>query len=203
LLQHQREVERQQLQTETRQEFLGIVSHELKTPVAVMRAYTELLVRRAERAGRSEELEILQRMGDQADRMLTMIEQLLDLRRLEAGLITLEESHFDLRELAQRVARGIQLTTEKHRIRVQADQKVIVRADRRRIEEVLTNLLDNAIKYSPAGGEIVVRIAQEPADAEHAERVVVSVRDRGMGVALPDQARVFERFYQAGPRHLH
>src|SRR6185437_14643627 len=99
LRERQREIELQQVQMETRQEFLGIVSHELKTPVAVMQAYTELLLRRAERGSRGSEIDILRRMSDQAERMLAMIEQLLDLRRMEAGLLTLEVSHFDLTEV--------------------------------------------------------------------------------------------------------
>src|SRR6185312_9421357 len=92
----QRELERQHALMEARQEFLGIVSHELKTPVAVLKAYTELLLSRAEKAGRRSEVDVLNRMIDQSDRMLAMIQHLLDLRRLEAGLVPLEESRFDI-----------------------------------------------------------------------------------------------------------
>ncbi|MCL4499797.1 MAG: GAF domain-containing sensor histidine kinase [Chloroflexi bacterium] len=201
LHQRQREIERQRAQTEARQEFLGIVSHELKTPVAVMRAYTELLLRRAERAGRSTEIDVLKRMGDQSDRMLSMIEQLLDLRRLEADLLTLEVSHFDLADLVRRLAHDVELTTVSHRISVDTPGRTVVAADRRRIEEVVTNLLDNAVKYSPAGGLIRVRIYRE-GDGTSKESVVLSVSDDGPGVPQQDQPRVFERFYQA-PGRLH
>ena len=94
LYERQREVERQHVQMEVRQEFLGVVSHELKTPIAVMKAYTELLLKRAERGGRTAEIDVLRRMSDQAERMLAMIEQLLDLRRLEAGLADLRGEPF-------------------------------------------------------------------------------------------------------------
>lgn len=197
----QREIERQQAQMQARQEFLGIVSHELKTPVAVMQAYTELLLRRAEKAGRSSEVDVLRRMNDQAERMLAMIEQLLDSRRLESGLISLEISHFDLSDLVRRVARDVEMTSRSHKIRVETDGRIQIRADRRRIEEVVTNLLDNAVKYSPPGGAIRVKLVRENVGSPD-ESVLLSVSDEGPGVALHDRERVFERFYQA-PGRLH
>jgi signal transduction histidine kinase len=197
----QRELERQHAQTEARQEFLGVVSHELKTPVAVMRAYTELLLRRAERAGRTTEIDVLRRMGDQAERMLSMIEQLLDSRRLEDGLLSLEVSHFDISELVRRVTHEFELTTVSHRITVDTPGRVLILADRRRIEEVLNNLLDNAVKYSPSGGTIRVHLARELVGTPQ-ESVILTVSDDGPGIPERDQERVFDRFYQA-PGRLH
>jgi signal transduction histidine kinase len=199
LRERQREVERQQVQMAARQEFLGIVSHELKTPMAVMKAYTELLLRRAERASRTSEIDVLNRMNDQAERMLAMIEQLLDLRRMEAGLLTLEVSHFDLSEVVRRLAHEIELTTVSHVFTVETPGKVLIRADRRRIEEVITNLLDNAVKYSPRGGTIRVRVYHDLI-RKGPESVIVSVQDEGPGVPTPDRERVFERFFQASGR---
>ena len=201
LYQRQREIERQQAQTEARQEFLGIVSHELKTPVAVMRAYTELLLRRAEKAGKSGEVDVLRRMSDQAERMLAMIEQLLDSRRLEAGLLALEIGHFDLSDLVRRVAHDVELTARSHKISVETPGRATIRADRRRIEEVVTNLLDNAVKYSPPGGTVRVKLRREGAGTPR-ESVILSVSDDGPGVDTRDQPHLFERFYQA-PGRLH
>lgn len=198
LREREREIERQQAQMTARQEFLGIVSHELKTPVAVMKAYAELLMRRAERAGRTSDLDVLHRMSDQSERMLAMIEQLLDLRRIEAGLLTLEISHFDLGEVVRRLAHDVELATVSHQILVDAPRTVI-RADRRRIEEVVTNLLDNAIKYSPPGGRIWVRVRP---DLVSPANVILTVSDEGPGIPVADTERVFERFYQA-PGRLH
>ncbi|MGH2461653.1 MAG: ATP-binding protein [Chloroflexota bacterium] len=201
LRQRQREIERQQAQTEARQEFLGIVSHELKTPVAVVRAYTELLLRRAEKAGKSGEVDVLRRMGDQTERMLAMIEQLLDSRRLEAGLLALEIGHFDLSVLVRKVARDVELAARAHRIEVATPGRTTILADRRRIEEVVTNLLDNAVKYSPPVGTIRVKLWRED-ERTPRESVVLSVSDDGPGVDRRDQPRLFERFYQA-PGRLH
>lgn len=198
LREREREIQRQRAQMAARQEFLGIVSHELKTPMAVLKAYAELLMRRAERAGRSSDVDVLHRMIDQSERMLGMIEQILDLRRLEAGLLTLEIGHVDLGEVARRVAHDVELATVSHQILVDAPRTVI-NADRRRIEEVVTNLLDNAVKYSPPSGRIWVRVNPDLANPRD---VILTVSDEGPGIPSADLERVFERFYQA-PGRLH
>ena len=199
LRERRREVERQQAHMAARQEFLGIVSHELKTPVAVMKAYTELLLRRAERADRAAEVDLLHRMSDQSERMLAMIEQLLDSRRLEAGLLTLAVSHFDLSELLRRLGHETELAAGSHTVAVESPHRAMITADRRRIEEVFTNLLDNAVKYSPPESTIRVRVVTDPATAG-GNNVVVSVADEGLGVADADHEHIFERFYQASGR---
>ncbi|MCL5110354.1 MAG: GAF domain-containing sensor histidine kinase [Chloroflexi bacterium] len=200
LRQHQLQLQKMTAEAQARQEFVGIVSHELKTPVAVIQAYTDLLLRRAERGGEDANTDVVRRISEQAERMLALIEQLLDLQRLEAGLFSLEISRFDLVGLAGRVAEETQATAPQHRLNVQAEGEVIVSADRRRLEEVLQNLVDNSIKYSPAGGavEVALKLVQGPDGG----KAVVAVRDRGQGVAAEDQKHVFERFYQGGD-HLH
>lgn len=192
------ELERQQADTRAREEFIGIVSHELKTPVAVMQAYLEVLLRRAEREGRTSEIDLLQRVADQAERMLEMVEQLLDVQRIQAGLLPLELGRFDLAALARGVAEELQLTTNQHRIEVVAPQPVVVVADRRRLIQVLTNLLNNAIQYSPGGGRIEVRVQRDDA----AGQAIVAVEDRGVGIPREQRERIFERFSRLS-RGLH
>lgn len=198
LRQRQAEVERRQLQAEAREEFLGVVSHELKTPVAVIQAYNELLLRRAEKAGNHSEIDVLNRVGEQAERMLALIEQLLDLQRIEMGSLPLEFSRFDLTDLARRVTEALQQTTTRHTLICESSEPISVRADRRRVEEVLVNLLDNAIKYSPGGGEIRVRISRLAEDGRY--WALLQVQDQGVGIAPDEQSRIFGRFYQAGQR---
>lgn len=196
LRQHQLQLQRIVAEAQARQEFVGIVSHELKTPVAVIQAYTDLMLRRAERSGADANTDVVRRIAEQAERMLNLIEQLLDLQRLEAGLFTLEVSRFDLASLAKRVVEETQTTTQQHQLSLRADGEVVVSADRRRVEEVLQNLVDNAIKYAPAGGpvDVSVRLVQGPDGG----KAVVAVRDKGQGIALDEQKNVFERFYQGG-----
>lgn len=202
LARRQLEVSREQARQQARQEFLGLVSHELKTPVAVLKAYTELLMRRAEvDEARASDRDVLGRMVEQSDRMLAMIEQLLDLQKLEAGSFPLEISHFDLAELARKVAENLQQAAPSHRILFRATGPLMVLADRRRIEEVLFNLVENGLKYSLAGSEVVVTTAfrADPSGTREAE---VAVADQGIGIAERDLPRVFERFFQGQGRFL-
>ncbi len=203
LTRRQVEFSREQARQQARQEFLGLVSHELKTPVAVLKAYTELLMRKTEIDPlRAADRDVLARMMEQADRMLAMIEQLLDLQKLEAGLLSLEMSHFDLAELAKRVAENLQCTTSSHQIVLRTDRALPISADRRRLEEVLFNLMENAVKYSPLGGQVTVTVSSCPSDAGRDTEARVSVTDQGIGITAQDLTRIFDRFYQ-GKSKLH
>lgn len=190
-------VERAEAEAAARQEFVGVVSHELKTPVAVIQAYADVLLRRAERAADDANLEVINRIREQSERLLHMVDQVLDLQRLEAGLMSLEVSRFDLAALASRITEEMGTLTDKHRLISRSEEPIYVVADRRRLEEVLSNLLENAIKYSPSGGEIEVRVQR---DSDHPERVVASVSDQGIGIPIEEQSQVFERFYQGRNR---
>ncbi len=194
LLLHLAEIERDRARNAARQEFLTVVSHELKTPVAVIKAYSEVLARRAEmNQWPSQDLRVLDRIQDQADRMLAMIEQLLDLRRLESGILAIEVSRFDVAQLVRRTVEAIQLTTSRHQLTVNVPPACEVRADRRRIEEVLINLLENAVKYSPSGGAIDTQLVADSDATIH-----LSITDEGIGIAPDDLARIFDRFFQVG-----
>ena len=201
LAQRQLEISREHARQQARQEFLGLVSHELKTPVTVLKAYTELLMRRAEIDPRkASDMEVLGRMLEQSDRMLAMIEQILDLQKIEAGQFPLEVSRFDLSDLVRRVSESMQLTTSIHNIVFQSDGELSVVADRRRIEEVVSNLVENAIKYSPNGGQITVTVRSRAGVREGEGEAQVSVADQGIGIGAEDLPHVFERFYQGRRR---
>lgn len=202
LLLHQAEVERTRAQNTARQEFLAVVSHELKTPLSVIRAYAEALQRRVEDRGHDGDPEdttrVLRRIQEQADHTLAMISQILDLQRLEAGLLTIEESRFDLSLVTRRLVEEMQPMAQRHALTVDTPAPVLVVADRRRIEQVISNLIDNAVKYSPNGGRVHV-VVEMVRDTEP-PRVRLSVTDEGIGIAAEDQPRVFDRFFQ-GRQH--
>ncbi len=185
-------------EAQARDEFVAIASHELKTPVAVIQAYTELLNRRAEKAGDQSNSDVLRRIGEQAERMLELIDGLLDLQRLEGGPLSLEFSRFDLVSQSRQVVDNAQATTQQHRLSLEAPAPVWVTADRRRVEQVLQNLLDNAIKFSPDGGRISVDVRE--GRGEHRGKAVVAVADQGIGIAAEEQPLVFEKYRQGGER---
>ncbi len=129
-------------------------------------------------------------IADQADRLSKLLTLLLDLSRIEAGRLELDLAPTDLRSILVSMSRALQATTEAHVIEVHAPAGVIGHWDQRRIEEVAQNLLNNAVKYSPVGGRIEVRLKANASEA------MVTVRDSGVGLAVDDAPHVFERFYR-------
>src|SRR5262249_6340151 len=128
------------------------------------------------------------------DRLIELTTDLLDVTRLQAGRLALYCMHLDLHPLVERVVERLQLTTQKHRLVFLADpEPQVVRIDAQRMEQVLSNLLGNAIKYSPDGGLIETSLRQE----EGNQCTVLSIRDYGIGIPVQQQAQIFGRFVRA------
>ena len=178
-----------------RENFLALVAHELKTPVAVIKAYAELLeAQMASESTSGAMREVVGHILEQADVMAALIEEVLDVQRLRTGKLPLELSRVDLVQLARSVGDEVQQTTRAHLIRVvSADPPPAVLADRRRLRQALANLLENAVKFS-AGGEIEARAVAEERDGR--AHVVLAIRDQGIGIDPADLNRIFERFEQ-------
>lgn len=174
-------------------EFLSLVSHELRTPVTSIKGYAQLLRRRASHqpiAPRTATAyEAIER---QTLRMQELIDTLLDLSRLEAGRLQLRFEKVDFTALSRHVTDMVQMTTEDHEIvlRIPPDP-LWVRGDEQRLEQVMTNLLSNAVRYSDSGTRVVVDVATEN------DMIRASVTDEGIGIAPEALTRVFERFFRA------
>ncbi|WP_437893687.1 AAA family ATPase [Sorangium sp. So ce124] len=182
---------------ERRDEFLLVASHELKTPLTSLKMQAHLLARLLPRLQRGEVAPeridaALQLLDRQIARLAHLVNELLDVTRLNAGQLTLARAPVDLAALAREVVERMhqQLADARCRTRLELDEPVIGHWDPSRMEQVLINLLSNAIKYG-AGGLIHVIVRREGA------RAVLVVRDHGMGIAEADQARIFERFERA------
>src|SRR6266849_3859536 len=180
----------------TRDEFLASASHDLKNPLASIKATAQLLERRLDRPGeldRERFREGLHRLDAIATRAVGLVDELLDLASLQMGRrLDLNRQPADLVELAREVAQERQLATERHTIDVAArEQRLIGLWDGRRLGRVLANLLDNAVKYSPDGGPIDVRLQRD------GDWVAIDVTDHGIGIPEADQRRIFERFQRA------
>jgi signal transduction histidine kinase len=181
----------------TRDELLAIVSHDLKNPLAAIKGNSQLLWRRVARmdVDDAEKLTmLLNRIDEAASRMNLLISDLMDFGRLQAGQsLTLQRRPVDLVTLANNVARELQNTTDSHVIRVDAGVASLAGMwDGPRIEQVLSNLLANAIKYSPQGGPITVRVYRREDG-----RAALSVSDQGLGIPPQDLPHIFEWFRRA------
>jgi PAS domain S-box-containing protein len=177
----------------TRDEFLASASHDLKNPLSSIKAISQLMLRRLDRSGAIDAeraRESLQRVDTIATRAAGLVEELLDLTRLQMDRpLDLERRRLDLVALAAEVVNEQQQGSERHTIDVQADYpEVLGLWDGRRLARVFSNLLDNAVKYSPEGGPVVVRVQRAGAWA------LVSVVDRGIGIPRAEQERIFQRF---------
>src|SRR5439155_23673824 len=138
-----------------RDQFLSIAAHELKTPVTGLLGFSELAMMEIAKLDRGEQLaHAVQVINQQSNKLSALVSQLLDLSRLESGKVSLNRTLVDLAQIASEVCRSAQTTTAKHVLTATAPGSVLAMVDPVRIEQVLTNLLDNAIKFSPDGGEI-------------------------------------------------
>lgn len=172
--------------------FVSVVSHELKTPVALIKGYVGTL-RREDVSWESEIVQdSLKVIEDEADRLTELIEDLLDASRLQAGGFNLNLSELRVDALAAEVAERVQTQTELHKILSQFPEDFpIIVGDQNRLEQVFYNLLENAVKYSPEGGE--VRISGQI----RSKQIIICVQDRGHGISREDIPHIFDRFYRA------
>jgi len=169
-----------------RDEFLATAAHELKTPLAVVKAYAQLVQRRV--PAEAPALTVVQR---QVDRMTRLVQHLLDASRLRLDPSSFVFERFDLAALLAELVSRQGATSPAHQIALSADGPVPVRGDRDRIARVISSLLDNAVRFSPQGGPVKARVARSGGEVE------VSVADEGLGIPADRQDRVFERYYRA------
>jgi PAS domain S-box-containing protein len=180
--------ERKQLD-ERKDEFIGIASHELKTPLTSIKGYTQLLERIVRDSNNEKAKLYLAKTNTYINRLNSLIADLLDVTRIQAGKLVFNLAKFDFDELVKESIESIQLTTN-HIIELVGGAGVQVTADRNRLEQVLTNLLTNAVKYSPQADKVIVTVRK------NGQNVEVSVRDFGIGIPKANQAMIFDRFYR-------
>jgi signal transduction histidine kinase len=186
---------------QTRDEFLAAAAHDLKTPLASTKAIAQLLRTRVERmqlAGGDRLTDGLVRIDDSVNRMTALIDELLDLGRLQLGRpLDLERVATDMVELINQVVADQQPNALRHTFRVSAsDQTIVGDWDPVRVRRVLDNLVSNAVKYSPSGGDIVIRAERQVVGNKHV--AVIQVTDPGVGIPAEDLPFVFERFRRGG-----
>jgi K+-sensing histidine kinase KdpD len=186
-----RDITRFRQADELKSTFISVISHELKTPVALIKGYVGTLRRDDARWDKEVVKESLQVIEEEADRLSGYIENLLDVTRLQANGFSLKRNDMQIADIIKHVAERLQTQTTKHKIVVDIPKPLpIIVADDGRINQVISNLVSNSIKYAP-GGEIRISAVQKK------ENIIVCVMDEGPGIDPNDAPFVFDRFYRA------
>ena len=182
---------------QVRDEFLSIAAHELRNPLACLSLHAQVALQRLghkEHFDASRTEHSLQSISRQATRLSRLLDRLLDVSQLEADRLTLQRRATDLAGLVAQVVSSTRSWTDRHPIALETPASMQVWIDPLRLEQVLANLLDNAIKHSPDGEPIVVTLSEpQPGTLE------LAVSDRGIGIPIEARDRIFERFFQARP----
>jgi len=185
-----RDMTQQKLIEQQKEDFIGIASHELKTPVTSIKAYTELLQEICSEGDYASGAPLIKKMSAQVDRLIELVHSLLDTTKLVEGGLGLHLEEFNLADLIEECVENLQRSANSCHIIIQCKKEASVCADRDRISQVLTNLISNALKYSPNGGQVTVSCCQT------AEGIKIGVRDEGIGISKEMQAKVFGRFFR-------
>ena len=188
----QEQMRRVQEAQRIKDDFLSIVSHELRTPLTSIQGYSQLLESRLRESAGSKELSQLRVIRSQVTRMRRLVDDLLDVSRIDrAGAVSIEPESLDLADELRDAAARTEREHPDRQVTLELAEGLKLTADRDRIGQVLTNLLDNAVKYSPDGGPIVLHAEGVGTDVE------VTVADSGIGIPTEQIDHVFERFFQA------
>jgi signal transduction histidine kinase len=175
--------------------FIVMASHELKTPLSTLKVSSQLLKRRCEQQGLSAPVLALAKMEAQIDRLTRLVNDLLDVSKIQAGTVEYAEEPVAMDALVHDIVDLLQQTTTTHILTVSGASDQTVIGDRDRLGQVVTNLLTNAMKYSPQADKVEIGLASSK------DRVVIQVRDYGVGIAKVHQNKIFERFYRVNDSH--
>ncbi len=174
----------------TREEFMSIASHELKTPITTIQVLADLTKEIAKKNKQDNYYQYTEKMTRQIHRLTDLVDDLLDVSRIQSGKLKFQIERFDVNELVSEIVSTMQSTSKQHQIILNGSVRKKILADRERISQVLINLISNAIKYSPLANKVEIHI-------EGTERQLqISVQDFGIGISSRDQKRIFERFYR-------
>ena len=178
-------------------DFIGYVTHELKTPITTISAFLQILQGYHDKTGDKKSQFLLSKMGSQMERLTNLLNSFANVYKAQTGKLELKKSKVDLNKLIHEVVEAFQYTTSTHDLIVQGRITKPLRADKERIHEVLTNLIINAIKYSANADKVLIKLSETD------KTVTVSVKDFGLGISSDEQQKVFERFFRVKGKKEH
>jgi signal transduction histidine kinase len=183
-------ISQQKAMEKQKDDFISVASHELKTPLTSIKAYAELLQEIFAESEETDRMELIKKLNAQVNRLVKLVYGLLDTSRISTEKLALQYEVFDLNRLLEERAAEAQLTAPHHKLIVKPGNIAPLHADRDRVGQVITNLISNAVKYSPGASQVII-------SAENINNEVkVSIRDFGIGLQAEEQQKIFRRFYR-------
>ena len=174
---------------QAKDEFIGIASHEMKTPLTTAKAYVQLLQHTLEKTN-SEGLLFAQKANESIDRLNDLIGELLDVSKIKSGKLPLTITPFNFNEMMDSAIESVQYVSPNHKIIKSGEIEGLVTGDKERLQQVVINLLSNAVKYSPKANKVYINLAKEN------QELKVSVKDEGIGIRKESSVKIFERYYR-------
>lgn len=171
-------------------EFFNIVSHELKTPVTTIKGFSQILSDKLDKSD-SKTKYFLEKINSQVDKLSRLVNDMLDVSRIETGKLSLNKSNFELQKLIEQVVEDMKVAAPSHSIIFKSNYRFWINGDSERIESAIINLITNAVKYSPAGSKIKVCLTEKE------KKAYVEVEDFGYGIMEKDMLKIFNRFFRS------
>ncbi len=190
------DIHNQKIKEEVKDEFISIASHELKTPLTTAKAYIQLLHASMIKSN-YKDLLFIEKAELSIERLNDLIAELLDVSKIQNGKLNLFVTVFDFNKMLEDAIQDVQLISHHHRIIKTGEVNHDVSADKERLKQVIINLLNNAVKYSPKANEIIVHVVQKEGE------VTVSVKDSGIGIRKENLTKIFDRYYREEERAFH
>lgn len=185
-----RDTTKEKIIEQSKNEFISIASHELKTPLTSVIAFSQILESRMEKRKDKLDLYFIHSINEQLHKIKSLIEDLLNISRMESGMFVLNKVLYPIDTLIDKTIQDMQYTTDTHTLMKIGKTNKKVSIDIDRINQVLVNLISNAVKYSPKANKVTIRVREIGKD------IVVSVQDFGIGIPKKDQKKIFKRFYR-------
>lgn len=177
--------------------FIGMASHELKTPLTTLKALTQISQKLVQQDDTKNVKVYLLRINDQINRLIELVNDLLDLSKIESGKLELNKTEFDFNKLLKETIENIAYLSPSRKIIPEGKVKSLIKADRHRLEQVLINLIINALKYSPPNSRISISIGEELSKQSNIPtKIMFKIKDEGIGISSENIKNIFSRFYR-------
>ncbi len=184
------DITKRKLIEQQKDDFIGYVTHELKTPITTVTAFIQIMQGYHAKTGDKKSQFLLAKIANQMERLTGLLNSFANVYKAQTGKIEIHKQQVNISKLVHEVVEAFQYTTSTHDLLIKGEIEKEIPADKERIHEVLINLIINAIKYSPHGNKVVIKMIQKP------KEVIISVKDFGFGISKEEQKKVFERFFR-------